>query len=145
MANKNTMQLNIVSLEEDIFSDAVEMVVVTATLGEIGIMPGHLPLLTMIRPGQIRAMSGDGYWVYYVTGGILEVQPDTVTILADTIVRAEDLDEAAAIAARRGAQGVLANKKANSDFAEALAQIAHATAQLRTIQLSRRGNGKVGR
>jgi F-type H+-transporting ATPase subunit epsilon len=137
-----TMQLNVVSLEKDIFSGTVDMVVVTAAMGELGIMAGHMPLLTTIKPGQIRIAAGDSYEVYYVTGGILEVQPTVVTILADTVRRAEDLDEAAAIEARNGAKGVLADRKSNANFAEALAQIAHATAQLRTIQLLRYGNNK---
>lgn len=140
--NKKLIQLSIVSLEADIFSGLVEMVVVTAITGEIGIMAGHIPLLTMIKPGQIRTISEDKYIIYYVSGGILEVQPKVVTILADTVIRAEDLDEVAAINARNGAKGILANRESNSDFADALAQVVHATAKLKTIQLLRRGKTK---
>lgn len=132
-----TVRLDIVSLEANIFSDLAEMVVVTGEMGELGILPGHAPLLTSIKPGQIRiTLKGGGQDIYYVSGGILEVQPKIITILADTVTRATDLDEAAAIIARENAERLLASKKANVDFTGALVQIAQATAKLRTINLS---------
>lgn len=137
---KAVIRLDIVSLEAKIFSGLAEMVIVTGVLGELGIMPGHMPLLTEIKPGQIRiTLQGGAQDVYYVSGGILEVQPDVVTILADTVTHAADLDEAAAITARENAKRMLANKKSNVDFTTALVQISQAAAKLRTIKLARRG------
>lgn len=138
---KAVVQLDIVSLEAKIFSGLVEMVVVTGIMGELGILPGHMPLLTTIKPGQIRIILQGGIQdVYYVSGGILEVQPNIITILADTVTRAADLDEAEAIIARENAERLLANKQSNIDFTSALVQISQATAKLRTIKLSRRGD-----
>lgn len=132
-----TVHLDIVSAEANIFSGLAEMVVVTGAQGELGILPGHTALLTSIKPGQIRVTRQGGEKdLYYVSGGILEVQPNIVTILADTIVRATDLDEAAATEARERAEQILANKKSNLDFSTALIQLAQATAQLRTIKLT---------
>jgi F-type H+-transporting ATPase subunit epsilon len=132
-----TVQLDIVSLEAKIFSGQVEMVVVSGIAGELGILPGHTQLLTSIKPGQIRVMlSKNMQDVYYVSGGILEVQPSIITILADTVIYAADLDEAAAIKARENAQRLLVEKKSNIEFAGLLNQLAQATAQLRTIKLA---------
>lgn len=132
-----TIQLDIVSLESSIFSDQVEMVIVSGIMGELGIMPGHAPMLTAIKPGQIRIiLPGNIQDVYYISGGILEVQPYIVTILADTVVRADDLDELEAVAARQNAERLLVNKQSNIDFINLLAQLAKATAKLRTIQLA---------
>lgn len=132
-----TIQLDIVSLESSIFSDQVEMVIVSGVMGELGIMPGHAPMLTAIKPGQIRInLPGNIQDVYYISGGILEVQPYIVTILADTVVRADDLDEAEAAASRKNAESLLSNKQSNVEFSILLAQLAKATAQLRTIQLA---------
>ncbi len=131
-----TIQLNIVSLEKAIYSGAVEMVIVSAIDGDIGILPGHAPLLTMIQPGNIRIKITGQQEVYYVSGGILEVQPTVVTILADTIVRAEELDENAALKARAGAQWQI-NRRVKANFTRALLQISEATAQLRAIRLLR--------
>lgn len=131
-----TIQLDIVSPEANIFSGPVEMVVVTGEEGELGVLPGHTQLLTSIKPGQIRIATPEGIQeIYYISGGLLEIQPYAVTILADTVVRAVDLDEAAAIAARENAERLLADKKSNVEFTGLLAQIAQATAQLRTIKL----------
>jgi F-type H+-transporting ATPase subunit epsilon len=136
---KATVRLEIVSLEAQIFSGLAEMVVVTGIMGELGILPGHMPLLTAIKPGQIRIILQGGVQdVYYVSGGILEVQPTVITILADTVTRAADLDEAAAITARENAERLLSNKKSNVDFTNALAQISQAAAKLRTIKMSRK-------
>lgn len=138
-----TTYLDIVSLEANIFSGLVEMVVVTGEIGELGILPGHIPLLTSIKPGQIRVMLPGGIQdIYYVSGGILEVQPYTITILADTVVRANDLDEAAAITARENATRLLTEKKASVEFTGALAQLAQAAAQLRTIKLAHQKENK---
>jgi F-type H+-transporting ATPase subunit epsilon len=133
---KATTKLDIVSLEAKIFSGPIEMVIVTGIMGELGILPGHAPLLTAIKPGQIRtALPGGIQEVYYISGGILEVS-DSITILADTVTHAADIDEAAAIEARKSAERLLADKKSNVDFTDALAQIAQATAKLRTVKLS---------
>ncbi len=137
---KAVLRLDIVSLEAKIFSGFAEMVVVTGVMGELGILPGHMPLLTTIKPGQIRIiLQGGSQDIYYVSGGILEVQPNVVTVLADTVTRAIDLDEASAIAVRENAERLLANKKSNVDFTSALVQIEQAAAQLRTIKMSRKG------
>jgi F-type H+-transporting ATPase subunit epsilon len=133
---KATVRLEVVSLEAEIFSGLAEMVVVTGTMGELGILPGHIPFLTMIRPGQIRiTLPGNIQDIYYISGGLMEVQPDMITVLADTIIRAVDLDEIAAIAARENAEHLLRNKISNVDFTNALVQIAQATAKLHTIEL----------
>lgn len=135
-----TVHLDIVSAEAKIFSGLAEMVVVSGVLGELGILPGHTPLLTAIKPGQIRVTLQHGAQdIYYVSGGLLEVQPNIVTILADTAIRAADLDEAKAIAARENAERLLAHKKSSADFSSALIQLAEASAQLRTIKITRKG------
>jgi len=132
-----TIQLDIVSLESSIFSDQVEMVIVSGIMGELGIMPGHTPMLTAIKPGQIRIiLPGNIQDVYYISGGILEIQPYIVTILADTVVRADDLDEVEAATSRKNAEVLLSNKQSNIEFSILLAQLAKATAKLRTIQLA---------
>lgn len=130
-----TMQCDIVSAEREIFSGAVAMVSLRGTIGELGILPGHAPLLTGVRPGavQLRLESGEEE-VFYASGGFLEVQPGIVTILADTAVRAEDIDEAAAAEARQAAQRALAEQAADFDFSLAAAQLAEAAAQLRTVE-----------
>ena len=130
-----TMQCDIVSAEREIFSGAVAMVSLRGTIGELGILPGHAPLLTGVRPGavQLRLESGEQE-VFYASGGFLEVQPGIVTILADTAVRAEDIDEAAAAEARQAAQRALAEQAADFDFSLAAAQLAEAAAQLRTLE-----------
>ena len=132
-----TIQLDIVSLESSIFSDQVEMVIVSGIVGELGIMPGHAPMLTAIKPGQIRInLPGNIQDVYYISGGILEVQPYIVTILADTVVRADDLDELEAVESRQNAERLLLNKQSSVEFSNLLAQLAKATAKLRTIKLA---------
>ena len=136
-----TMQCDIVSAEQEIFSGPVAMISLRGTIGELGILPGHAPLLTGIRPGvvQLRLENGE-VEVFYATGGFLEVQPGVVTILADTATRAEDIDEAAATEARQAAERALAEQAADFDFSLATAQLAQAAAQLRTVQeLRKRG------
>lgn len=133
-----SVHLDIVSAEAQIFSGLVEMVVVSGSMGELGILPGHAPLLTDIKPGFIRAIKQGGVEeVYYVSGGILEVQPDKVTILADTVVRAADLDEAAALETKQQAERSLTDKKSGMDVTTVLIQLAKATAQLRAIKMQR--------
>ena len=132
-----TMQCDIVSAEREIFSGAVAMVSLRGTIGELGILPGHAPLLTGVRPGavQLRLESGEEE-VFYASGGFLEVQPGIVivTVLADTVVRAEDIDEAAAAEARQAAERSLAEQAADFDFSLVAAQLAEAAAQLRTVE-----------
>ena len=130
-----TTHLDIVSAERQIFSGLVEMVVATGELGEIGIVPGHAPLLTILKPGEVRVtLPGGEQEIYYVQGGMLEVQPYIVSVLADTAIRADDLDEAAAISAKEQAEKVLAGKMSAIDLAKATAELAEITAQIRAIQ-----------
>lgn len=135
-----TTHLDIVSAEHEIFSGIVEMVVVTGALGEIGIVPGHAPLLTVLKPGEIRlTLPGGKHEIYYVQGGMLEVQPKSVTILADLVERADHLDEAAALAAKAHAEAALANKNQDIDYSIAAAELARAAAQIRAIKKARKG------
>ena len=134
-----TTHLDIVSAEREIFSGVVEMVVATGELGEIGITPGHAPLLTVLKPGEIRVtLQGGTEDVYYVSGGMLEVQPYYVTVLADTVERADSLDEAAAIAAKARAEEAIANKGVDVDYSMATVELARAVAQIRAIQKARK-------
>lgn len=125
---------DIVSAEEKIFSGKVSMIVATATQGQIGILPGHTPMLTGIEPGPVKVTTENGEESYFASGGYLEVQPNHVTILADTALRAKDMDEAAAEEARKEAERALANKESELDYTRAAAQLAEATAQIRMIQ-----------
>lgn len=134
-----TTHLDIVSAEQEIFSGVVEMVVATGELGEVGITPGHAPLLTVLKPGEIRVtLQGGKQEIYYVSGGMLEAQPHYVTVLADAVERADDLDEAAALAAKARAEEVIANKGADIDYSKAAAELARAVAQIRAIQKTRK-------
>ena len=134
-----TTHLDIVSAEKEIFSGVGEMVVASGELGEIGINPGHAPLLTVLKPGGIRVtLQGGSEEVYYVSGGMLEVQPYYVTVLADTAERAENLDEAAALAAKARAEEMIANKGAEVDYTLATAELARAVAQIRAIHKVRK-------
>jgi F-type H+-transporting ATPase subunit epsilon len=129
-----TMHCDIVSAEEGIFSGRVTLVSVTGTVGELGIMPGHAPLLTGIRPGPVRLKFDNGEeQVFFASGGFLEVQPGVVTLLADTAVRAEDLDEAAALEAQKAAEQALEDRDASIEFSVAAAQLAEAMARQRTL------------
>ncbi len=138
-----TMHCDIVSAEREIFSGTVTMVSVTGSLGELGILPGHAPLLTGIRPGpvQLRLENGEEE-VFFASGGFLEIQPGVVTILADTAARAEDLDEAAAVEAREAAERALSEQAADFDFSVAAAQLADAMAQQRTLEELRKRRGR---
>lgn len=134
-----TTHLDIVSAEDAIFSGVVEMVVATGELGEIGITPGHAPLLTVLKPGEIRVtLQGGSQEVYYVSGGMLEVQPYYVTVLADVVERADSLDEAAALAAKARAEETMANKTTDVDYALAASELARAVAQIRLIHKMRK-------
>lgn len=134
-----TMELDIVSAEASIFNGHVSFLAVTGKSGELGIYPGHTALLTQLQPGQIRATLEDGKEeVFYISGGMLEVQPDTVTVLADTAVRAGDLDEAAAAAAKERAEKVLEKQKSGVEYSRALTELSEAAAQLRAIEALRR-------
>ena len=138
-----TVHCDIVSAEEAIFSGLVELVVAHGALGDLGIAPEHAPLLTELRPGPVRVTTQAGEeQIFYVSGGFLEVQPSTVTILADTAVRAGDMDEAAVVEAQKAAEAALTNQHAEFDYGRAAAQLAEAVAQVRTIQALRKKMGK---
>ncbi|NOX27012.1 MAG: F0F1 ATP synthase subunit epsilon [Gammaproteobacteria bacterium] len=130
-----TMHVDIVSAEEAIFSGPAEKVFASAIMGEVGILPRHTPFLTQLKPGEVRVVTPDGEEnFYYVSGGMLEVQPYTVTVLSDTAVRAHDLDEAAAIQAKEEAERALEDRAAEIDYAQAQIELAQAVAQLSAIK-----------
>ncbi|MCW8829876.1 MAG: F0F1 ATP synthase subunit epsilon [Gammaproteobacteria bacterium] len=134
-----TMHVNIVSAEAEIFSGTVEQVFAPAMMGEVGIYPRHTQMLTPLKPGEIRVVKeGGDEEFYFVSGGMLEVQPHMVTVLADTAVRAKDLDEAQAIEAKKRAEQALKDRQGDMDYARAEAELAEAVAQLQTIQRMRR-------
>ena len=138
-----TIHCDIVSAEEEIFSGLAEMVVATGTLGDLGISYGHAPLLTSLEPGPVRIKADDGEeQIFYVSGGFLEVQPGVVSILADTALRAGDMDEAAAMEAQKAAEHAIHNQTGDFDYASATSQLAEAVAQLRTLQAIRKKLGK---
>ena len=138
-----TIQCDIVSAEREIFSGIVEMVIATGSLGDIGIAYGHAPLLTGINPGPVRLIKpGGAEEVFFVSGGYLEVQPYHVTVLADTALRADDMDEAAALEAQELAQKQLTEQAKEIDFQRAQIQLAEAAAQLRTLQAIKKKAGK---
>ncbi len=134
-----TLHLDIVSAEAEIFSGQAEMVFAPASQGEVGILPRHTPLLTTLRPGEVRVKIPDAEeQVFYVSGGILEIQPHVVTILSDTALRAHDVDEAAALEAKQRAEQGMRDRKSDIDYAQAQAELAEAVAQLQTIQRLRK-------
>ena len=134
-----TFHLDVVSAEEMMFSGRVESVQVTGAEGELGIRHGHAPLLTSIKPGLVRLVKLHGAEeVMYISGGMLEVQPETVTVLADTAIRAADIDEAKAQEAKRAAEQKISGKPGDVDYAEAIAELAKAMAQLRVVELTRK-------
>lgn len=135
----NTIQVDIVSAEGEIFSGPATMVFAPAVMGEIGIAPRHAPLLTTLKPGEVRVQTPDGVeQFFYVGGGALEVQPHLVTVLADTALRAKDIDEAAALAAKQRAEEALKDKVGQIEIAEAQAELARAAAQLKAIERLRK-------
>ena len=138
-----TIHCDIVSAEAEIFSGLVESLVATGELGELGVNYGHAPLLSALVPGPVRIVLQNGEeQVYYVSGGFLEVQPGVVSILADTALRARDVDEAAAEEARREAEHALANQSSDFDYGRASSQLAEAAAQLATLRKMRNRAGR---
>jgi F-type H+-transporting ATPase subunit epsilon len=135
-----TVHVDVVSAEESIFSGLVEMVVVPGEMGELGIYPRHAPLLTRIKPGSVRLKLPDQseFVLIYVSGGMLEVQPSVVTILADTAIRGADLDEARSLEAKRIAEEAMKNRASDIDYATAQAELSEALAQLQAIQKMRK-------
>ena len=130
-----TFYCDIVSAECQIYSGQVEVLVASGESGELGVYPGHSPLLTRLIPGPIRILEPSGdVEIYYASGGFLEVQGDAVTVLADTAIRADDIDEAAAESQRRLAADVLSKQQGEIDYGRASAQLAEATAQLSTVR-----------
>jgi len=137
-----TVHVDIVSAEKEIFSGSAEMVFAPAEMGEVGIAPRHAPMITKLNPGEVRVKINDKESLpYYISGGILEVQPHLVTILADTAIRAKDIDEAAALQAKARAEEALADKSGKIDYATAQAQLAQAIMQLRTLDRLRKRGG----
>lgn len=134
-----TLNLEVVSAEEKLFSGAVQTVQVSGSEGELGIYPGHAPLLTKIKPGMVRFVSESGdEELMYVAGGVLEVQPGEVIVLADVAVRGDDLDEQEAEAARQRAEQAIADQSADATYAEAIAELSRALAQLEVIRKLKR-------
>lgn len=130
-----TMHIDIVSAEAEIFSGTVEVVVAPAIMGEVGIYPRHTQMLTPLKPGEVRVTKQGGEEEsFYVSGGMLEVQPHYVTVLSDTCVRAHDLDEAAVLEAKKAAEQAIKNRDTEMGLAEAQAKLAEALAQLQAIQ-----------
>lgn len=137
-----TMHCDIASSEARIFSGRIESMVCTGTLGDMGILPGHAPLLSALIPGPVRLVTQDGQeQIFYVSGGYVEVQPGVVNILADTAIRADDMDEVAAEQAKRDVEEAIANRSAEFEYSRAASQLAEAAAQIRTIQQLRKKLG----
>jgi F-type H+-transporting ATPase subunit epsilon len=134
-----TIRCDIVSAEAEIFHGDVQMVVATGEIGELGIAPRHAPLITRLKPGYVRVTLANGeQQEFYISGGILEVQPQVVSVLADTAIRAGDLDEAKARAAKEDAERILAGRGEAQDLAEAQQQLMQATAQLQALERLRK-------
>ena len=134
-----TIRCDIVSAHEEIFSGEAAMIFATGTVGELGISPRHAPLITQLKPGPVRVQQPDGEEAMFVVGGgILEVQPHIVTVLADTAVRAADLDEAAASRAKEEAERALSDSTSRMEIAEAQAKLAEAIAQLQALEQLRK-------
>ncbi len=131
-----TVHIDVVSAEESIFSGEAEFVVAPAQMGEVGIYPHHAPMITSIKPGALRIKLADKNeeQLIYISGGILEVQPGVVTVLADTAIRGHDLDEAQANAAKKAAEEAMKNRSSDVDYAKAQAELAEAIAQIQAIQ-----------
>lgn len=139
----NTIQIDIVSAEEEIWSGEGTMVFAPAVMGEIGIAPQHAPLLTQLKPGEVRVQQESGEeQFFYVSGGMLEVQGHVVTVLSDTALRAADLDEASALEAQRRAEQALSDQSSELELAKARAELIQAAAQIRAIQKLRAKGGR---
>ncbi|WP_034918211.1 MULTISPECIES: F0F1 ATP synthase subunit epsilon [Erwinia] len=134
-----TYHLDVVSAEQQMFTGAVQKIQVSGSEGELGIFPGHAPLLTAIKPGMVRIVKEKGEEEYiYLSGGLLEVQPGSVTVLADTAIRGADLDEARALEAKRKAEEHMNSSHGDVDFVTASAELAKAIAKLRVIELTKK-------
>ena len=131
-----TVHIDVVSAEESIFSGEAEFIAAPAQMGEVGIYPRHAPMITSIKPGALRIKLADNKeeQLIYISGGILEVQPGVVTVLADTAIRGHDLDEAQANAAKKAAEEAMKNRSSDVDYAKAQAELAEAIAQIQAIQ-----------
>lgn len=136
-----TIHLDVVSAEESIFSGLAEFVAAPAAMGEVGIYPNHAPMIAKIKPGAVRVKvpNQEEETLIFVSGGLLEVQPGVITVLADTAIRGHDLDEASALEAKRLAEEAMQNRSSELDYAKAQAELAEAVAQLRAIQKLRKG------
>ena len=133
------MHLDIVSAEEEIFSGNVKNIIASAMMGEVGIFPKHTPMITPLKPGEVKIITDqDEEKLFFISGGVLEVQPDIVTVLADTAIRGQDLDEAKAAESKKRAEEALADKSDKIDAAKALAELAQAAAQLKMIEKIRK-------
>ncbi len=138
-----TTHVDIVSAEAEIFSGLAEMIFAPGADGELGILPRHAPLLTTLRPGEVRVrIPGGTEESFYVSGGILEIQPHVVTILSDTAMRAKDVDEAAALEAKQRAEKAMEDRSSDIDYAKAAGELAAAIAQLQAIQRLRKRSGR---
>ena len=139
----NTIHVDVVSAEESIYSGEAEFVVLPGVMGELGVYPKHTPLITQIKPGEVRIkVPGQAEeQIVFVQGGYLEIQPDVVTVLSDTAIRAKDLDEAKALQAKQAAEQAMQNKASKEDIARAEAELAGAVAQLAAIRRLRKGRG----
>ena len=136
-----TLHVDVVSAEAEIFSGTATMVFAPAEMGEVGIAPRHAPLVTRLKPGEVRVQTQEGEELsFFVSGGLLEVQPHVVTVLADTAIRADDLDEAQAMEAKARAEKMLSDKTADIDYAKAQAELAQSIAQLTAIKKLRERN-----
>ena len=142
MAEQNTIHVDIVSAEGELFSGEATMVFATGKEGDLGIAPRHAPLLTLLKPGEVRVQTPDGQEQhFFVGGGALEVQPNKVTVLADTAIRARDIDESAALQAKERAEEALKDRSSHITQAEALAELARAAALLKMAQKLRHTRG----
>jgi F-type H+-transporting ATPase subunit epsilon len=142
MADAPTIQVDIVSAEGELYSGAASEVVAPASQGDLGILPRHAPLLTLLRPGEVRVRTPGGEeHHFFVGGGALEVQPSRVTVLADTALRARDIDEAAALAAKQRAEDALKEKGGHMTEAEALAELARVAAMMKVLKRLRDQRG----
>lgn len=139
-----SMQVDIVSAEGSLFSGKAEMLFAQAANGEVGIMPHHTQFLSQLKPGQVRVVSGDEEDIFFINSGVIEIQPSEVTVLADTAIRAEDLDQAAAEEAKRRAEEAMAQAKSDTDIARAQVELAEAVAQIQTISKLRDRLHKTG-
>jgi len=133
------MKCHVVSAEESLFEGTIQMAIAAGELGDLGVTPGHAPLITALKPGPVRLIMEDGQeTLFFVTGGFLEVIPSQVTILADTAERAESIDEAAVIHAKEEARRLLTEQQADFDYSRASVELAEAVARLRVIEQLRR-------